>query len=156
MNDAMQPRDRWIPWYFVIFFVVLIAVDGTMATIAVRTNPGTVTQHPYESGLAYNKVVEAANAQKKLGWTGDVDFKNGTLTFSLRDAVQHAVIPDSVHVSFIRPSQSGMDFEADLLPDGNGHFALTPQFSAKGLWEVRVYATLKNSHYQQPKRSVVE
>lgn len=74
--SALTKRDKLIPWYFVLFFVVIGAVNAVMVTLAVRTHTGTVTDHPYEKGLAYNKVVDAANAQEKLGWKSDIRFEH--------------------------------------------------------------------------------
>jgi hypothetical protein len=44
-----------------------------------------------------------------------------------------------------------MDFSLDLQ---NGSAKI--DFPAKGLWEIRVFATLGDKHYQQVKRIVVE
>lgn len=74
-SSGMQPRDKWIPWYFVLFFAVIFLVDGVIVYLAVTTNPGVVEDHPYEKGLKYNQTIEAFDRQVKLGWKGDVDVK---------------------------------------------------------------------------------
>lgn len=151
MTTAMQPRDKLIPWYFVAFFVALAVVDGTMVTLAVRTQTGTVTNHPYEKGLRYNQVVAAAEHQNALGWKGEITFAANTLNFHLYDAAGNPLMPDNATATFTRPTQAGMDFSVTLT---KGKAAVT--LPAKGLWEIRVYATRRDRHYQHAKRIVAE
>jgi nitrogen fixation protein FixH len=150
MTQTMQPRDRFIPWYFVLFFVVIVLVDAVMVTLAVRTHTGTVTQHPYEKGLAYNTVVEAQNKQDALGWKGDIAYADGVLRFTLYDQNKKPIEPDSASVSVMRPTQEGMDFEVSLKDS-----VASVKFPASGLWELRVDAQYQAMHYQQSKGIVV-
>ncbi len=147
----LSRRDKLIPWYFVAFFVVLFLVDGTMVTIALRTHTGLVTEHPYEKGLAYNDTVQAEEKQKALGWKSDIRYENGTLFFDVKDAAGKELVTDTATANFLRPTQAGMDFSAALK---DGKAAVT--FPAKGLWEVRVQATIGEQEYQHSKRIVVE
>lgn len=151
-----QAYGRRVFWYFVLFFVTLIAVDVTMATVAIRTQTGVVTEHPYETGVAYNKVVAAYKEQEALGWKGDVSFKAGVFSFSLKDSANHPVIAEKVTAQFSRPTQSGMDFSATFAANGNGEYSVSPSFPAKGVWDVRLFATQGDKHYQHPQRIVVE
>jgi nitrogen fixation protein FixH len=152
----MQPRDKWIPWYFVVFFVVLIVIDGTMVTIAVKTQTGTITDHPYEKGLAYNQVVKDSDMQAALGWKGNIDFKDGEISFTLKDKTGHAISADKVLASFTRPTQAGMDFTQPMQISEGTYFILKPAFPVKGLWEVRVYVESKAGQFQHSKRIVVQ
>ena len=159
--STMQPRDRLIPWYFVAFFVVLIIVDGTMATIAVRTQTGVVTKHPYEQGLAYNKIVDASQKQEILGWKGDIEFhsevKNtGKLNFILKDKSGTVIKPDNVSAKITRPTQDGVDFEVKLNQTKSDTFTADINFPLAGLWEIRIFAKNGKDSFQQSKRVVVE
>lgn len=152
MSGTTTPwRDRIIPWYFVMFFVVIALVNAVMVTLALRTHTGTVTAHPYEKGLAYNKIVAAAQQQQALGWKGRIDYRQGALHFSLQDRNQRPLIPEKATATLTRPTQSGMDFTAPLTGE-----ATPVTFPAKGLWEVRVDALNAGVHYQQTRRIVVE
>lgn len=150
------PRDKRIPLYFVAFFLFLALVDGIMVTIAIRTHTGTVTDHPYEKGLAYNQVVQAASIQENLGWKGNIGFKQtgslkGMLSFHLEDKEGKPLLPGSLRVTFTRPTQKGIDFELNMDTPSQ---AIT--FPVKGAWEVRIYAHYRGADYQQSKRIVVE
>ena len=149
--STMQRRDKIIPWYFVMFFAVVAVVNGVMITLALRTHSGVVTDHPYEKGIAYNQVVEAVKTQDSLGWKAEIGYASGALKFTLRDKNNQPLAPEKATATITRPTQSGMDFTAELKG------AETPvTFPAQGLWEVRVDATHKGVHFQQSKRIVVE
>jgi nitrogen fixation protein FixH len=147
----MQPRDKIIPWYFVMFFALIFLVNGVMVTLAIRSHTGTVTEHPYEKGLAYNRVVEAEERQEALGWRGDMQYADGILSFALRDKNGRNIAPEKGIVVISRPTQAGMDFTVPLAG------AQTPlHFPERGLWEVRIEAEASGQRYQQAQRVVAE
>ncbi len=151
MSGVMQRRDKLIPWYFVIFFLVIALVNGVMVTLAVRTHTGIVTDHPYEKGLAYNRVVAAEEKQEALGWNGEITYANGILNVTVRDKGHRLIVLEKATATITRPTQAGMDFTVELMGEK------TPvAFPAKGLWEVRIVATARGEAYQQAKRIVVE
>lgn len=149
--SEMTKRDRIIPWYFVMAFVLVAIVNAIMVTIAVRTNTGIITEHPYEKGIAYNKIVEAEEVQEKLGWKGSIEYANGKVIFALRDKENKKLTPEKITATITRPTQAGMDFTVDL---ASGEAAIN--FPQKGLWEVRIDTDYNGHHYQQSKRIVVE
>ena len=156
MSSTMQVRDRMIPLYFFLFFAVIFAVDAVMVTIAIKTNPGTITDHPYEKGLAYNSIIESNNAQLALGWKGSLLYQNGLVSFSLTDVSGKTILPDTVTANFTRPTQQGMDFSVEMTASKDGQFTATPNFPSKGLWEMRVYAKSHDKSYQLSKRIVAQ
>jgi len=156
MSGSLKFKDRLIPWYFVAFFVFLTVVYATMVTIAVRTHTGLVTEHPYEKGLAYNVVVDEADAQSALGWRGEIQLRHSReggnlLQFELYDKAGKQLKPDKITAQITRPTQAGMDFSVELTSG-----TVKVDFPVKGLWEVRIFAHVGDKHYQQTKRIVVE
>lgn len=154
-SPGMTRRDRLIPWYFVAFFLVIIAVNGVMATLAVRTMSGTVTDHAYEKGLAYNKIIAAADAQAALGWKGEITFSGKGLTrhvvLQVQDKEHQKLSAESVTLSIVRPAQEGMDFEVKF--EGNEGDVTFPE---QGQWELRAFAAVAGKPYQLAKRIVIE
>lgn len=144
----MQPRDKIIPWYFVMFFAFIALVNGAMVTTAIKTYPGITTENPYEKGLAYNKVIQAQEQQEALGWKADIRYENGYLQFNLRDRNDKNLPVDKATATFTRPTQSGMDFVVELSNETPVNFPL------KGLWEVRVDAYYNNIHHQKIQRII--
>jgi nitrogen fixation protein FixH len=143
-------RDKIIPWYFVMFFVVIALMNAVMITIAFRTHTGLVTEHPYEKGIAYNQTIEAAAKQAALGWSSTIAYAEGKLRFAVKDKAGAALSPEKTTANFMRPTQDGMDFSVVL---NEGEAAVT--FPAKGLWEVRVNSIIRGIHYQQTQRLVI-
>lgn len=149
--STLSLRDRIIPWYFVLFFVVIALVDGVMVTLAVRTHTGIVTEHPYEKGLAYNDVVSAEKEQEKLGWNAAIRMEGDQLRVALTDAAGRPLSASAMTAHFYRPTQSGMDFDV-ALPEGRA----TINTAVKGLWAVRIFATVNGKDVQYAKRLVIE
>ncbi|MEZ5690885.1 MAG: FixH family protein [Rickettsiales bacterium] len=57
-------RDRIIPWYFVMVFLLVFAINGVFAYVAITTNKGVVTDNAYEKGLDYNHIVQEVRKLK--------------------------------------------------------------------------------------------
>ena len=146
--------DKWIPWYFVAFFVVLAILDGIFVFVATSTHTGVVTENAYQKGLNYNDTIEAARAQESLGWSAAVAYANGTLSLNLNDDAGLAIEGAAVEAFFFRPTQDGLDFSAPLLAIGNGHYA-NQVIASEGQWDVRVYVTWQQKHFQMTQRIVV-
>jgi nitrogen fixation protein FixH len=64
---------RFSGWHataiIVAFFGVVVAVNVTMATLAVRTFGGTVVENSYVASQEYNRWLAAARKQDELGWS---------------------------------------------------------------------------------------
>lgn len=144
-------KDRLIPWYFIAFFAVIALVDGIMVTLAIRTQTGLVTEHAYEKGLAYNKIVAAEERQQALGWHSNIEYKNGVLHFMLWDRNGKKLLPDSTKASISRPTQDGLDFSLSL-KEGVADI----HFPMKGLWEIRIDTEYDGHAYQQSQRLIIE
>jgi nitrogen fixation protein FixH len=141
---------RQVFWYFLVFFCFIAAVNAIMVTYALHTHSGVVTEHTYEKGLAYNKVIEAEEEQEALGWKGTISYKDGLLQFTLVDADGAPIRPKKITATITRPIQIGMDFVLDI--DGEE----TPiDFPANGLWEIRIDVIHEGLHYQQSRRIIV-
>lgn len=152
-----RPSDRFIPWYFVLFFAVLTAVFAVFVYIARSTHPGLVTDRAYDKGLGYNKVIASAEAQDRLGWTSAIStgFESGRaiVTLSLKDKKGAPLDGAQVSLWLIRPVKSGMDVKDEMLPAGKGVYEGRAVLPARGLWDVRIEAVKGDSRYQAYKRA---
>lgn len=156
ITSGPRPSDKWIPWYIALFFTLMVLTLVPMAWIAVKTMPGTVTEHSYEKGLAYNKTLAAAEREKSLGWQSDIniDGKDAErrLSFSLKDSAGAALDNAEVAARMTRPVQGGMDQTVKLSSVGNGRYEAVVRFPAPGVWDVAVSATRGDDNYQANKR----
>ncbi len=154
-NVKDSRADRLIPWYFVLFFVVIAVVDGIFVTVAVRTQTGIVRENAYEEGLAYNRVLEAARAQDDLGWRSDIVLEGNTLRVLLEDKGGRTISGASMTARVRRPVQAGHDFEMPLSELEDGSYQSQIVFPLKGQWEIRVFAQWQNRQYQSSRVVVV-
>jgi nitrogen fixation protein FixH len=69
----------------VAFFAVVVAVNATMMTVALRTMPGLDARNGYDPSQAYNREIAAARAQAARGWRADGQV-------SLRGEVAHVAV----------------------------------------------------------------
>ena len=159
MSTTLSRRDRVIPYYFVLFFVVIAIVDGIMVTLAVRTHTGIVTENAYEKGLAYNKVVAAANHQKALGLKMTLAFegtaKAGTVKLTMADAQAAPLSGAKVELQITRPTQAGFDQTLTMVETEKGTYSVPAHLSMEGLWQLRAYIHHQGEALQYATRVVV-
>ncbi|MBL0317984.1 MAG: FixH family protein [Alphaproteobacteria bacterium] len=154
-------KDRIIPWYFVMFFIIVVAVNSVMVTLAIRTSTGLVTDHPYEKGVAYNQVLNAIRHQKELGWKGVISYQSkipqqGTLTFALTDAQGTFLHAQKISLHISRPVKDGFDFDQTMLLSERSTYEANVTFPQPGLWEARVIAYSDGNEVQYTQRLVIQ
>jgi len=66
--DTPQRAYAWIPWVFAGGMLVVVAVNGSLVYFAFASWYGLATDHAYERGRTYNKVLDASERQEALGW----------------------------------------------------------------------------------------
>lgn len=150
-----RKSDKWIPWYFVAFFVFLAIMDGIFVYIANQTHTGVVTDNAYNEGLKYNQTIAKAEAIEELGWTASVDYQGADILVTLTDKDGVAISGADVDAVFIRPTKEGSDFKAELVEQAPGTYTASAN-AAQGQWDIRVYATWKQKQFQSVKRVVVQ
>jgi nitrogen fixation protein FixH len=64
-----QLTGRKVTAIFVVFFGIVMAVNFTMAHFASSTFGGVVVENSYVASQNYNKWLDEAAAEKKLGWS---------------------------------------------------------------------------------------
>jgi len=152
-NSLPRPSDRFIPFYIIGFFVGLIILLSWFCWIAVHGYNGEITKDAYKKGLEYNKTLETAEAQKQLGWKDNLQIKTQNLdaqiNFSLSDKSGNPITNAQVKVWFVRPVQSGHDFNIPLIADGKGNYSAKTKLDLAGLWEAHISATYNKQNYQR-------
>jgi nitrogen fixation protein FixH len=85
------------------FFVVVVAVNFTMAGLASRTFGGTVVDNSYVASQNYNGWLAEARLQKSLGWTTRVDLgSDRRLRISITSSIGPVPV-DQVNAVAIHP-----------------------------------------------------
>lgn len=156
---AQTLSGRRVLLYFVLFFGVIFAANFYMAREALHTFSGEVNTHPYETGLAYNKVIAAGKRQQALGWKSRITFtptngSKGHVHVALTDAQGAVVQGETVTLEAQRPAQEGKDFNVALNAEAGGYGA-DVTFPLPGLWALHLVATQGKARYETTERVVI-
>jgi nitrogen fixation protein FixH len=158
MAITMQPtadagRDRWIPWTFVGFFLVVFAVNGVLVWAALSSWTGLETPDSYERGLVYNRAIEAEKEQVALGWRAGFGFnqtgvRQGMLELRLQGRDAAPLRGARVDAEIVRPTKEGYDFDVALKEQAPGLYRAEIQAPLPGQWEARIAARAGGEVYR--------
>jgi len=147
----------WIPWVFVGLFLVVLAANGTMITVAISSFTGMETTSAYKKGIDYNERLGAAAQQEALGWQASLDARpegagDVVITFALRDKADAPIVAADVQARLDRPLQQGLDQIVTFDELGGGRYIATVDLPLRGQWEVAVTADARGQRYQLSER----
>ena len=160
MTDSNPKRDRWIPWAFVGFFLVVFAANGIMLTFALRSFNGLSVDGAYDRGLSYNETLAEVQAQHALGWQIDLtvaETENGLWSAALT-ALDGDGLPigvDEISAIGRRPTSEGLDFELTFTHAGRGLYQAEIEWPQPGLWELRLVVVSGDESYRLDRRLFV-
>ena len=119
------------------FFGVIATVDAIMIYFAKTTFRGLDGDRPYEAGLSFNRDLEAAREQEKLGWTVDMGVEAGSTGARVvarpRDKSGQAISGLSVRVRFRHPTDRGRDSIVPMPETSQGVYS-GPVSASSGSW----------------------
>ncbi len=156
-SPSRPGRDRWIPWTFVLGFLVVLGANGAMLYASLASWTGISTENAYERGLYENSEIAQAEAQRHLGWQTAFRFTStapgqGRVELALQDRYGNLLDRASVTARFIRPTTAGHDVEAELRHVGLGRYAADIALPLRGQWEVRLLAEEEHGTWRQIER----
>jgi len=149
---------RFTGWHMLglllLFFGTTIAVNGVMATIAVRTWTGLVVKDDFGASQHYNEKIEEMRRQAALGWRGELDYGNGSASFHLKDASAAPITDATVVLKIGRPTHEGSDLTVTLNAGERGYGAALKL--DRGIWNAEIDVIgAHGEHYQQRVRLYV-
>lgn len=152
---------RWVPWAIAGAFLIVASVNGALAYFAVHSDTGLVSEHPFELGNGYNRVLDSGAAQDALGWHGTIRFVeqaglSGRIVAELRDPKGAPLAGLAVKAAVVRPVEPLPQQDLSLDASGQGSYGATVTFARAGQWEVRVTAARGADVYQFVQRIVVQ
>lgn len=135
MDKKTKPKDgKNFLMMLLAFFFVMCSANAVFVYFALHTYAGTVTDRPYEKGLEYNKVIEAAQTQKDTGVLSDFKFDEGEYVITLQTSDGTPIDDASIRTNMVRAIKAGSDFDIDLVHKGNGRYAANIKTPYAGLW----------------------
>lgn len=152
---------RWIPWAFVAGLGVVVVVNGALAYFAVSSSTGLVTEHPFDAGNTYNRVLDAAAAQDALGWRGQLRFTSfgaarGEVVVGLTDRAGKPLSDVAVSTRFERPIEPLPEMVLPLHEIAPGRYVANAAPGRPGQWEVHATARRDADLFEFAQRIVVK
>lgn len=128
--------------FVLVFFIVIGLIDAFFIIISRNSYPGTVTDNPYQKGLAYNDVLNKSALQELNKYrieTGSTRLPDGKLKYLITLRKAGAYVSDAeVMLNIVRPLGEYKDFQIMLNNSGNGLYSSEISFPKEGQWEIRV------------------
>lgn len=124
-------------------FAVVLLANGALAYFAFTSFSGLSTEDAYRKGLAYNRTLEQAAAQRALGWrvevTGSLE-ENGQARFEVRVRDQGGRAVDGLAVTgeLRRPAVAAHDRTMVLGAVGAGRYGARLALPLRGQWDFHV------------------
>ncbi|WP_298258598.1 FixH family protein [uncultured Litoreibacter sp.] len=123
---------------FAVGFSIVIGVNLTLATQAVRTFPGLEVKNSYVASQSFDA---RRAAQLALGWDVKVKYVGGHLRLIISDA-DGPVEPTSISSTLGRATNVRQDQSPDFKFDGTAHVAAADLEA--GNWNLRLKAIAKD------------
>lgn len=160
VSDRQPSHDRWIPWTFVAFFLVIFVVNGIMLTFALRSFNGLSTDEAYNRGLGYNQTLAAHQAQYEMGWQIDLSSRDSGsgqshLTLVMFDAQDLPLAIDGISATARRPISQDLDFDVAFRHAGRGLYEAKVTWPREGQWDLRVVIESGEKSYRLDRRLFV-
>jgi nitrogen fixation protein FixH len=161
-SDPNGPRksDRWIPWYFVGGFAIMLIANISLITFSMTSWNGLVTKHAFEEGNNYNAAISGAARQAELGWrskltVGGVINQTGTVTVLFRDKESQPISGAKMSIVLTRSDRDDMDQTVPLAEIAPGEYRASASFPVYGRWQVRTIAHAMGDDYQTLENIVI-
>jgi len=115
------------------FFGLVIAANLAFVFLALGTFSGTVSDHAYQEGLAYNERLTAAAEQQGRGWKGSLELTAEGLSLTLGDRDGRPVTGLALEATLARPATKAFDRTLPLVEVAPGRYAAAVDL-ADGTW----------------------
>ena len=161
--DQNGPRksDRWIPWYFVGGFAIMLIANISLITFSMTSWNGLVTKHAFEEGNNYNAAISGAARQAELGWRSKLSVdgvinQNATITVLFRDKDSNPISGAKMSVVLNRQDRDDLDQTISMAEIAPGEYRASASFPVYGRWQVRTIANAMGDDYQTVENVVVK
>lgn len=154
---ATKKPKSIIPYLFIAFIVVYVSLDSIFIYLSRNSYNGIVTDNAYEKGTNYNDVIKRNEAQKELGWIGELVYEivNETaieLKFTLLDKEHRPISKARVEAFIMRPVTDRFDKKVIFKETSTGTYIKKVEMPLKGQWEIKLKAYVDDKEYFLNKR----
>jgi nitrogen fixation protein FixH len=147
-------RSRYIPWLFVLGFMIVVAVNATMIGLAMGSFSGLYTSKPRDRGLRYNEVVAARQSRDALGWRLDAAWwpDNNRLEVMAFDRAGQPLAGARVFVELVRPAEKRAPLSVAVVAIDAGRYVGEVMLPARGNWDLDIVVERDGKRFAQTRR----
>lgn len=122
-------------------FGIVILVNLTFVYFALDSWTGLTTENAYQEGLAYNQVLAARDAQRDLGWQGDLSLGTASsgedsVTITLKDKSGAPLSGLELTGKLRRPTREGIDQSLIWQEQAPGAYNALVALPQRGNWDL--------------------
>lgn len=159
-SAAIKPAGRWIPWLFVVGFLVVFGVNATLIAFATDTFSGLVVEHPYKKGQEFDRTKARLSEQAAMGWQVKLqreDKSDGriALVLSFDDANGKPLDNLNIVAELQRPVENLAALELGFQPVGAGRYRAEFLPPKHGQWDLHYTAQQGERLYEGAERLFV-
>jgi nitrogen fixation protein FixH len=156
----MRRRRSLIPWLFPAAFVPVLGANGALIYFALHTKPALVDAHPFEDGRTYNREIDAAAAQRALGWRARLTAPAragvaGPVALDIRDRGGAPLSGLDVELWIGRPVGARPARRLHLAETAPGRYAAAVRLPLAGQWQFDIVARRGGDEFAFGQRIVV-
>ena len=138
-------RGKHVLFAMIGLFGIVIAVNLVFVYLALATFTGVSRENPYQEGLTYNQILAARDAQRDLGWHGEValggaDAGAEAITVTLKDKAGAPLVGLALSGSLRRPTHDGLDQTLTWREGSAGSYTAVVSLPERGNWDLEVVA----------------
>ena len=158
MTTAVTDRSRLFPWFFVVGFAIVVAVNAAMIWLAIGSFAGLYTTKPRDRGLRYNEVIAEQQRRDALGWRIDARWLPASqrLEIAVFDAGGKPLAPTRLSAELVRPLEKRRPFPIALEATDVGQFAARIELPERGNWDLDVVVERDGQRYALTRRMFLQ
>lgn len=140
MTTSAQPRPltgRKVALGMVALFGVVIAVNVTMATLAVKSFTGVVVDNGYIASQQFNRWIARGEAEAAIGWTATSGTPGGVPEVAVKDGRGGPLAGAAVTLHVHHPLRADDSRRLTLVETAPGRYAATAALP-RGQWEATI------------------
>ena len=139
MKSFLNPLKGWHVLVMIsLFFGVMISVNATMVTLALRSHPGEDVERSYTQGINYNETLERRRIQESLGWQARFNVVENRLLLQMSDREGNPLSDLVLAGSMRHPTRTALDCPIMMESMGEGRYEIDLPCVLEGRWSVRL------------------
>lgn len=146
---------RFFPVWILAGLGLVVAVNFYMAFSAVRSFPGTATDADFATSNRYDRVLEDAARQARLGWALTAEVQGGVPAIVLKGADGKPLEGARVVATAQRPAGGQADVRMDLRATLPGRYVAARALPAEGQWDLQLYVSAGGQEFRATRRVLV-